>query len=300
MSFQSQSQPLPSWGNWLYEKFLQLFIYPSLWVSAGIASLVYVTQETLSLPINWQAIALIFAIALLPYNLDRIIDSYVQKIPDEKAQAFFRKPGVLLLLLAAGLVTATLLYQAPSQVRWVSCGVLVPLLYGAPIFPIRRNEQTQWYRLKDIPGTPAWIVSGTITYAVVAVPLAYAGTSFSWSAALLALFYQIFIGTNSHVFDVRDVESDKKKGASTLPILVGVKGTRLVFTVLNLIMLVILSWGWSVNLSIPHPFIVMPATLITLFYLWKLDSDTPRDIYNIWIDGCLFLPALLTGVLKLL
>ena len=64
-------------GQWLYQRFLEIAIYPSLWVAAGVASLTYFTQEALDLPPDWHATALIFAVALVPYNLDRLLDSLV-------------------------------------------------------------------------------------------------------------------------------------------------------------------------------------------------------------------------------
>lgn len=287
---------LPSTGQWLYERVLEILIYPSIWVSAAIASLVFFTQDTLLLPADWRPIALIFAIALLPYNLDRILDSYVQKIPDKKVQSYFRNKAIFLLLLVAGLATGILLYFAPRHVRLVSCGVLVPLLYGIPWLPRKQGKQIRWYRIKDIPGAKAWIVCGIITYAVVAVPLAYADAAFDQAAALMTLFLLVFIGSNSHIFDVRDVDSDQKKGVLTMPLIVGVRGTRIIWTILNLVMLLLNCWGLTAGLPVPAPFVVVPATLVTLFYVWTLDTKTPRNVYNIWIDGYLFLPALLTWV----
>lgn len=284
---------LPSVLHWLYPKFLQLLIYPSVWVAGAIASLVFFTQATLGLPYTWQPAALIFSAALLPYNLDRIIDSYVQKIPDQKAQAFFRERCIFLLVLVATATTAFLLYKAPVAVRWVSLGGLMPLIYGIPLFPFPQAKGWHWYRLKDIPGAKAWIVCGTITYGIVAVTLANAGAPFNSSAALTTLFLFIFIGSNSHMFDVRDVESDREKGVQTLPILLGVKGTRLTLTGLNLGMLIALAGGWLYDLAVPDPRVALCCGVVTLTYVWTLQPGTSRNTYNIWIDGYLFLPLLL-------
>jgi len=190
-------------------------IYPSIWVAGGLASLGIFTQKILELGDNWQAIALIFVSALIPYNLDRIIDSYVQEIPEAKAQLFFRKPYIFVLLFSAIATTALLLYYAPVQVRYVSCAGIVPLVYGTPLFPWKSKSGLQWYRLKDIPGSKAWIVGITLTYAVIALPLAYAGRNFDIVAAFTTLFMFVFIVSNSHVFDIRDIESDRKKGVVT-------------------------------------------------------------------------------------
>ncbi len=284
--------------QWLYQRFLEILIYPSIWTAAGVASLTYFVQETLGLPHDWRAVALIFATALLFYNLDRLLDSSIQPIPDPKAQSFVLHPGFKLLLLVTALAVGLLLYQAPASVRLVSCGGLLPLIYGMPLLPWVRERNWRWYRIKDIPGAKAWIVAGIITYALVAVPLAYAGVVFEKSAALTALFLLIFTGTNSHLFDVRDLDSDREKGVLTLPLIVGVRGNRLIWTCLNFGLLALLSRFWEMDLGPAAPEVVVPVLLVNLIFIWRLNPDTPRNVYNIGLDGCLFLPALLTEIVN--
>ena len=84
-------------------------------MAAAIASLGIYTQQILRLGHDWQPIVLIFVTALIPYNLDRIFDSYVQKIPDKKAQMFFRQPYIWALLITAIVATAFLLDRAPKK-----------------------------------------------------------------------------------------------------------------------------------------------------------------------------------------
>ncbi len=186
-----------------------------------------------------------------------------------------------------------LLAQAPFQVQIVSCGGLLPLIYGMPLLPWARGQNWHWYRLKDVPGAKAWLVAGIITYALMAVPLAYAGDAFDWPQVLTALFLLIFTGTNSHLFDVRDLNSDREKGVLTLPLIVGVGGNRRLWTGLNLSLLVFLSCFWGMGLATPAPEVVVPTLLVNLAWLWRLSPDTPRNVYNIGLDGCLFLPILL-------
>ncbi len=289
----SQTKRLTS-GQRLYQCCLEILIYPSIWTAAGVASLTYFVQETLGLSHDWRAVALIFATALLFYNLDRLLDSYNQPIPDPKAQSYVLHPSFKLFLLVTALAVGILLYQAPSQVRLVSCGGLLPLIYGMPLLPWFREQNWRWYRIKDIPGAKAWIVAGIITYALVAVPLAYANAVFDRSAALTTLFLLIFTGTNSHLFDVRDLKSDREKGVLTWPLIVGVSGNRLIWTGLNLSLLVFLSWLWATGLKILALEVILPVLALNLVFIWFLSPETPRNIYNIGLDGCLFLPILLT------
>lgn len=282
--------------RWFYDRFLELIIYPSIWVAAAIASLGLYTQIILLLGYDWQPIALIFVTALIPYNLDRIFDSYVQTIPDDKAQVFFRQPYIWILLLLAIASTAVLLYVAPINVRYVSIAGIIPLLYGTPIFPWKGKEW-RWYRLKDIPGSKAWIVGGVLTYAAIALPLAYEGREFNSTAALMTLFMFVFIVTNSHVFDLRDIESDRQKGVVTLPIMVGIKGTKIILTAMNLSMLSIVLIAMKIAIFPYHPEMIL-ATAVNLTYIWSVQPDTPRSVYNIWIEGCLFIPLVTNKIIN--
>lgn len=277
--------------TWFYNRFLELFIFPSIWVAAGIASLPLTFQIFAGLPRDWQPVLLCFWAALIPYNLDRVFDSYIQKIPDPKAQSYFRQPGVFCLLLASLVVTGLLLARAPSSVLYVSCAGVVPLLYGTPLFPWRRQGSWKWYRLKDIAATKAWIVGGTITYAAVALSLAYAGEQISLRLILSALFLFIFVVTNSHTFDLRDLQSDRVKGVKTLPLIVGVEKMKVLLSILNVFGLALLAWGWLIGL-VPFQPEALVATSVTLIYLWLVQPGSPRPIYSILVDGCLFVPLL--------
>ena len=281
--------------RWFYDRFLQLIIYPSVWVAAAIASLGMYTQEILEYERNLLPIALIFVTALIPYNLDRIFDSYVQKIPDDKAQLFFRQPYIWLLLLGAIVTTIVLIIIAPVRVRYATIAGIVPLLYGTPIFPWRHNSSSQvrwrWYRLKDIPGSKAWIVGSILTYAAIALPMAYEAASFGLIDSWLTLFMFVFIVTNSHIFDIRDIESDRDKGVVTLPTIAGVKGTKVILTVMNVSVMLIAIGLWTNSVVSYHPEMIL-ALVANLIYIWRVNTNTPRWIYNILIEACLFIPLL--------
>ena len=83
-----------------------------------------------------------------------------------------------------------------------------------------------------------------------------------------------------------------------MPLIVGVRGNRLIWTCLNLGLLALLSRFWVTGLNSPAIEVVLPVLVINIVFIWLLSPDTPRNIYNIGLDGCLFLPILLTEILN--
>jgi 4-hydroxybenzoate polyprenyltransferase len=200
--------------------------------------------------------------------------------------------------LFAIIATGLLLYYAPLTVRYVSIAGIVPLLYGTPLFPLKYKSAWQWYRLKDIPGSKAWIVGAILTYAVIALPLAYAGAKYGVIVALTTFFMFVFIVTNSHIFDIRDIQSDREKGVITLPIMAGIRGTKIILTAMNIFMLLIIVEAWITRIMTYHSEIIL-ATAVNLIYIWKVDSNTPRWVYSILIEAFLFVPLLANWISKI-
>ncbi|MDR9403530.1 MAG: UbiA family prenyltransferase [Halothece sp. Uz-M2-17] len=277
----------------LRQRALEFLIYPSIWVAAALASLTAFSQAMMGLETDWRPILFIFLVALIPYNLDRLFDAYVQQSRNAQAQAYFRSNfGLLGLLVFAVAGVLALLWFAPIAVRYVSLAVVFPLVYGAPIFPIRQEKQWRWYRLKDIPGAKAWIVCTIITYGAIALPLAYAGHEFDLRAGLTTGFIFAFEGSNANLFDIRDLESDAKKGVLTLPLMVGIQGTRIILTVMNCLMLALLiSYGGT--LILPFYPAIFSATSLILILIWTVNEETPLLFYDFMIDGSLFLPLMI-------
>ena len=281
----------------LRQSALEYLIYPSVWVAAALASLTAFSQAMMGLETDWRPILFIFLVALIPYNLDRLFDAYVQQSRNAKAQAYFRSNfGLLGLFGFAVAGVLALLWFAPTAVRYVSLAVIFPLVYGAPIFPIRSKKQWRWYRLKDIPGAKAWIVCIIITYGAIALPLAYAGTDFDLRAGLTTCFIFAFEGSNANLFDVRDLESDAKKGVLTLPLMVGIEGTRIILTAMNGLMITFLV-AYGGTFILPFYPAIFSATSIMLILIWTVDEDTPLLFYDFIIDGSLFLPLIIYGLI---
>jgi 4-hydroxybenzoate polyprenyltransferase len=294
-----------------YLGFLELFVYSSLWTAAALASMVLFVSHALGLSATPGAHVVapaltLFVSCLFIYNLDHVIDARVEGIPDERAEAYFKRFSVLCLLVGSAVATGLMVGTAPRAAQWVFGGyVTVGLLYGLPIFPVRRDGQWSWLRLKDIPGFKSWLVGGAVALAVVGLPAGWNELPMDRSLWFTGIFVFVYTSTNAHMFDVRDVEKDRETGVSTLPATISVGGTRLALIALNLVMILLMLYGWtSLDAtaltgfgivqpgSMAHPELVACAA-VTVLYVLLMRPDTRREYYAIFVDGCLFVPWLL-------
>ncbi len=276
-----------------YVGFLEVFVYSSIWIAAGLASLALFTAHVLGLPWDLRPALLVFFTGLFIYNLDHVADAHVEGIPDERAEIYFKRKSVLLLVVAAAIASGLTVSMAPQPAKWVFGGyVCVGLLYGLPVIPLPGREGLGWHRLKEIPGVKAWVVAAAITVGVVGLPVGWSGRSLGTEGWFLAVFMLVFCASNTHMFDVRDMESDRSVGVRSLPLQAGVRGTKMALILMNLAVLAMMMWGWIDGITGPHPEVVV-VTALTVLYVMLLNEKTSRDVYSILVDGCFFLPALL-------
>ncbi len=247
----------------------------------------------MGLPIEPRAPLLVFVSTLFIYNLDHVIDTQVQRIPEEKAQAFFSRPGTLVLLVTAAIATGLLAGSAPLSAKVVFASyTVVGLLYGLPLFPWTRDGRAVRLRLKDVPHLKAWGVSAAITLGAVGLPLTWSGRALDGGVWAFALFVYVLVVTNAHMFDVRDIASDRANRMTTLPVAVGVRRAKLAVIAMNLVVLALMSWGWATELTRANPEIVLTIAAAVLYVLF-IRVDTPRTYYGIVVDGCSYVPMVL-------
>ncbi len=298
-----------------YQRFLEVFVFSSVWIAAGLASLTIFSAHVLGIDLfelNLLPTAVVLFSGMLIYNLDHAVDTKVEGIPDEFAAQYFRRKTVMIpLLLGSTLAMIASMWTAPKEAIWAfGCYVGIGLLYGLPLVPWGPRK----LRLKDIPGIKAWLTAFAMTTGGLALPVAWwvgaghANPAGSATIVLLGAFLFVFCSSNTHAFDVRDMENDRKVGVRSLPVQAGLKRTKAALVLLNLVMLGIMGWeghqlfsvaghqivgaGVDQSLILQHPEI-LGCTAMTVLYILAIREDTPRDVYSILIDGCFFRPALL-------
>ena len=264
----------------------------SVWVSAALSSMLYFAGHMFGVDIPPSIYLLGFVSSMFVMNFDHLADARFEAANGSKAADRW---VITHWALAAG-GAAVLLYAmtlVATPVRIVcACYGLIGVAYGFPFFPLLWSRPVVWRRLKDIRGIKAWLVSAAIGFALIGLPLASAGGVRDWRTVVLtAAASYLFIVSNAHMFDIRDLRYDIQVGNSTLPTLIGAARTKRWLIRANVVGLIVIAAAQAARVVPFHPELDL-GVLLTLAYLRLLPEDSSEVRYALVIDGCIFIMPL--------
>ena len=186
------------------------------------------------------------------------------------------------------------LSAAPVVARWlVGIGALVSTTYGLPLR--RRDGLRGWVRLKDFPGVKSWMVAASVSVAVVSVPTVWSGTPFDARAGVTAAMLFALAAANAHLFDVRDVDWDRRLDVPTIPVVHGVERARRLILGL-LVFASVLAGIDALVVAGPPGFGVVASAAMIAPLAWRGGPDSPRLVWPLVADGALVVPWLVALV----
>ncbi len=275
---------------------IRLLVASNVWVAAAVASLAAFTERHLALHVPWQALLVVFAATLAIYNTDRFFDAPAA----DPSRNLGRHPHALLAATGVFGVAAGLVGAPVSAVALVVVGGAACMVYGAPL-PRALRRLGAPARIKEVAGAKSWFVAAAVSVATVAVPVAFAtdplaiARAHQLDIAALGGLYLAMTVIDAHLFDIRDVEHDRRDGVRTLPVLLGLARTRAV------LLAVIAGWLAAAAIAVTSFGMTLgPAPVAGLLVLavasLTLTPRTPPLVFDLLVDGALFAPWLVSWV----
>ncbi|MBJ6107807.1 UbiA family prenyltransferase [Hymenobacter sp. BT523] len=281
--------PAPSLRFSWPRRLLDAVLYSSVWLSGAAAAQ---TAYTLHLwpPLDgagYRLVLLVFAATLLVYNLDAALP-FKHRQPagtsGRKAWQQRHRRGLALLAAGAALVTGGL-FLADGWWRYLP--KLLPLaalalLYSWPLLRWRGRRRA----LREVPLLKVFLIAGVWSLVTVGLPALLLHHPLTAVAGLLALRFCLVLAL-AIVFDIRDVSRDRAAGTHTFPVLLGLRGAKLV-ALAFLAATLVLGLGWGMpRLGLLFT-VLLAATVIVL-------AHERRDDYffALLADGVLLVPPIL-------
>jgi len=263
----------------------------SLYGAAAIASYGWALGRLLHFPTR-PYLPLWFAGALFVYNIDRLKADPSDKVntPRRYRESLRLRPAGA---LAAALAACALILLPIFSRDWVSLlltagGGIVCLSYSVPFLG---------FRLKDVPLLKTFFAPTLVTAAYFVLPRQGAGTAASAMPyhLLAAGWTWVFLLFNMILCDLRDLEGDRRMRTRSLPVTIGARWTlRTLGGLLGALAILSLFTAWRAP---PEKALLWEELgAVSVLYLGGLlaaaRKPKPESFYEWWVEGMLFLPAL--------
>jgi 4-hydroxybenzoate polyprenyltransferase len=225
----------------------------------------------------------VFFLTYAVYGMDRLASLEEDRLSHPERTSFLQRnrwpfavsivlafSGSLLLAAASGWVAA-LIPIAPMAVMFYS-GKLPPRVFGT-----RRPHLKEHFIIKDICIASGWAFLLLVTSVYLGRPM---GTG-TW-LFLIPLLMKLFV--MAVAYDFKDINSDRKSGVRTLPVVIGEDSSKIVLHILNtvatLFILLLIYFGLLPVLGV----IFVPAFIYQFFIIHLVRKDAPGWVYFIICD----------------
>ncbi|MBP2029627.1 4-hydroxybenzoate polyprenyltransferase [Methanohalophilus levihalophilus] len=236
------------------QKFQKEFMYGGHLFALGAICVVYMCAVLSSIPITWDFMALVYLIFYCIYlydyssgaeedlinNIDR--SEYLQEEKNSKKIAF---------TLYASILTVAAIYVVKSDIVNMLVGFSV-LTLGVLYHPYFKHLTKVIPAFKNIFVSAVWSLLAIFLFMYYSYPI-------TPTALVLAAFVFLRMLTIQIVFDMRDVEGDKKNGLLTVPLLFK-ENDSIILNLLNIMTIGVLIYGIYMG--------IVPATSIMMLFVF--------------------------------
>lgn len=276
---------------WRLAKWL---VNTNLFISIGAVCMVWQTYFVLGRP--WgitPLVVLVFAATLFVYNWQRLISHNKPTYGSMEGMHGWMEQHIwwtrsFIVVGLLGMAISVWWLSTDTQVTLLVLG-LISTTYALPV-PL---SKTYRIRLRDIGVLKPFILAGVWAFATALLPIMEGGGIAPLSSLALLIFAKrfLFMAAICIPFDIKDMEFDRiTMRYPTLPIVIGVKATRILALFFLLLFQLLVCWldGWSaagIGISLSNIF-----TAVLLIYPGAHDSEY---FYTFGVDSTMIVQFLL-------
>lgn len=269
-----------------FNQLADLFLFSNLFIALCAAAMTIETYLLLHSAANWYYIGFVFASTLALYNFPALLPGNFSAERSGRHQWITENKKLLIALFVTSLAGTIVLvfFFSLKFVLWFTPVAAVSFAYFFPQAHLRRIE-----------GLKAGVVALVWTCVTVIYPVML-DSDFSLSGLftpvheLIMFLNFLFLFPLAVIFNVRDIEADRKAGVRTIPVIYGVEFTILICVIFLLAfsMLVFFS-GWGIEIKLG---LLLSAIIAATLLLFASES-CPESYYSFWVDGMILLQAVM-------
>ena len=277
------------------KKLLEFILFSSIFIAACAVGFCIETNIILGLPLNsFSFYCFVFGATLLQYNLHYSTKKIAVKNSERLRWSHHNKKLHFFLLAVGGLLILFSFFSFHlKHFLILGCLGAISFLYSFPFLPVGKKRRIKDYGLLKIVTLSLLWTLVTVWFPVNNMP------ADRWLFIFVFVKRFIFMFVLCLLFDLRDIEVDRKEKINTLAVMLGKKysynlsyGLLILFLVIALLQYLYLP---QVSLFIA----MVVSSLITFFIIERTKKTNSDFIYLAGIDGMMLIQAILVYLFSL-
>lgn len=277
---------------------IRFLLYSNVFIGVCAVALIFTNQLTAGLPVAFNATSLfVFCATVFTYSALKFrgqINQQFQTAHRHWADRNRRLSQLVMWGAAAGAAALFFFMTGASRLITIALG-LFTLLYGFIELPLPGGKRT----LRHYGLAKTFFVAIVWSITTVLIPLAASPHLFNTAHVPLLLFLLVrrflFVAALTMVFDIKDMPADQHAKLYTLPMAIGVQGTkRLALLFLGGLLLINTIQYYCVpHSALSNMVAINLSLLLSAVCIVPVNEQTGEDWYYLVLDGMMFTQFLL-------
>jgi 4-hydroxybenzoate polyprenyltransferase len=263
--------------NNIFSRALGFIAFSNIFISVCAASVAAYTTKLFLGEIKWTAAGITLGTTFIMYNTQQLLLGYLSLRSAAERNAWFSKNRALLwLIFFAGFAEVYPLAAASYKFVWTyGVAALISLLYFLP-----------FSNLRSIPLLKSFIIGLVWTLVCVVAPLESRPGPAQVNFACGQL---LFITALCVLFNIRDVDQDKRTNTFTVPVLYGITTAR-IFSFLLLLAYAIVNY--YVSREARHLLVTATTFLLGVAFTLRATPGRHPYFYLLGVDGLILFQSI--------
>ena len=230
------------------------------------------------------------------YNINNLTDKEEDSINQpERANYTKHNEKLILFLSISSYFIAILLgfYVNYLTIPVILFPFIIGILYSVQIHP-------KVPRMKEVVGIKSFVVA--ISFVMITVIPVIFLNRINTMIILLFYFFFVKIFINTIIFDIRDIEGDRKNNIKTIPVAMGKSGTKKLLFAINSSLVFWLAVSIYFGLFTPYIPVLIFSIAYGYWYIYYFcnTEKVPKFAINILVDGEWIFIALLCIIITII
>jgi len=282
----SSKQPIAE-GDSFIRKLSNLILYSSVWIGACSAALVTFTYDVTGSGILLDPyVGLVFCGTLVLYTMHHLSGiERLRKHTEAGRFAIIREYRSHILIYGIIGAAGGLYFLSALSVHLIAWLIVPGVLSFLYVVPLGKRKRWRDYHLVKI-----FLISGVWATLTGLIPFVHTEMA-TWTSGIILFFERVlFIFAITIPFDIRDIHIDEKTDLTTLPMVIGIRRSKVLALVvlgISALFTYVLIWQnvYDVRLMVPYAI----CLCITAILIWNSKPDLDDHYYSGLLDGTMFL-----------